>query len=95
MPDGALAKALGAGKLKVHTATVSVADGGTYDTGLQEVSEASADVDGNDAGTAVNIATVASITGGVLTFDVVSIDGTAGGVAQATPQTVQVIAVGE
>lgn len=95
MVDGALERAIGAGKAKVHTATVSVADGGTYDTGLQDVQQATADVNGNNAGTAANLATVASIAGGVLTFDVMDVDGTAGGAAQATAQDVDVVAVGE
>lgn len=98
MPDQALpnpAQARGARARLLHVATASLADGDTYDTGHATVVSAAVDPRGNDAGTALNYATVTSVSGGVLTIDYANVDGTANGASQTTADTMDILAAVE
>lgn len=98
MADGKLVRALGKGDgYNVHSEQVSAADGDSYDTGLDSIVAAHAEVRGNDAGTAgaYRSATADPQGDGTVQFNVAVHDGTDGGSAETNAQDIDLTVVGE
>lgn len=72
MVDGALDTPYGKGREKVHATSVSLADGGTHDTGLQEID--SVNVTASGAG---HIGAITSISGSTITLSLLDDAGAA------------------
>ena len=90
MIAGELAKALGAG-MKVFAATVSVADGGTVDTGLKEIYGVSL-----TSSATTHLASVGGISGGTITVKLTNVDpALTAAAAVTTAENVYVVAIGQ